>query len=144
MWRFAFFGSGSFFIPVIHVSAVLQVVFGGQCGCILLQKVFSSWIQIMPFYSGSFTNANFLRPFIQAAIFLFKLGLNLSPAANKGIAASRAGRCYLRLQFAISFGFGMTSIFGLLFVIFYFYIFIHQRLGSDTATNSLPAAIPDR
>jgi len=34
--------------------------------------------------------------------------------------------------------------FGLLFVIFYFYIFIQQRLGSDTSMNSLPAAIPDR
>ena len=65
-------------------------------------------------------------------------------AANKGIAASRAGRCYLRLQLFISFGLGMTSTFGLLFVIFYFYIFIHQRLGADTAMNSLPAAIPDR
>jgi len=31
-----------------------------------------------------------------------------------------------------------------LFVIFYFYTFIHQRLGADTAMNSLPAAIPDR
>jgi len=63
---------------------------------------------------------------------------------NKGIAASRAGRCYLRLQFAISLGFGRTSIVGLLVVIFYFYNFIHQRLGSDTAMNSLPAAIPNR
>jgi len=65
-------------------------------------------------------------------------------ADNKSIAASRAGRCYLRLWFAISLGFGRTSIFGLLFVIFYFYNFIQQRLGSDTAMNSLPAAIPDR
>jgi hypothetical protein len=39
---------------------------------------------------------------------------------------------------------GRTSTFGLLFVIFYFYNFIHQRLGADTAMNSLPAAIPDR
>jgi hypothetical protein len=39
---------------------------------------------------------------------------------------------------------GWTSTFELLFVIFYFYIFIYQRLGSDTAMNSLPAAIPDR
>jgi hypothetical protein len=31
-----------------------------------------------------------------------------------------------------------------LFVIFYFYIFIQQRLGADTAMNSLPAAIPNR
>jgi len=38
---------------------------------------------------------------------------------------------------------GQTPV-GLLFVIFYFYIFIQQRLGSDTAMNSLPAAIPDR
>jgi len=59
-------------------------------------------------------------------------------AANKGIAASRAGRCYLRLQLAISLGSGRTSTFGLLFVIFYFYNFIHHRLGSDTAMNSLP------
>jgi len=63
-----------------------------------------------------------------------------STAANKGIAASRA-RCYLRLQVTISFGLGRTSIIGLLFVIFYFYNFIHQRLGADTAMNSLPAAI---
>ena len=81
---------------------------------------------------------------MQAASVLFKQVLNLSPAANKGIAASRAGRCYLRLRFAISFGFGRTSIAGLLFVIFYFYIFIYQRLGADTTMNSLPAAIPDR
>ncbi len=33
---------------------------------------------------------------------------------------------------------GRTSFAGLLFVIFYFYIFIHQRLGSDTAMNTLP------
>ena len=39
---------------------------------------------------------------------------------------------------------GRTSNVGLLFVIFYFYNFIQQRLGSDTAMNSLPAAIPDR
>jgi len=65
-------------------------------------------------------------------------------AYNKGIAASRAGRCYLRLQVAISIGSGRTNTGGLLFVIFYFYIFIHQRLGADTAMNSLPAAIPDR
>ncbi len=39
---------------------------------------------------------------------------------------------------------GRTSIAELLFITFYFYIFIHQRLGSDTAMNSLPAAIPDR
>jgi len=39
---------------------------------------------------------------------------------------------------------GRTNIAELLFVIFYFYIFIQQRLGSDTAMNSLPAAIPDR
>jgi len=44
----------------------------------------------------------------------------------------------------IGSGSGRTSIFGLLFVIFYFYIFIHQRLGADTAMNSLPAAIPNR
>ena len=39
---------------------------------------------------------------------------------------------------------GRKSIPGPLFVIFYFYIFIHQWLGADTAMNSLPAAIPDR
>ena len=39
---------------------------------------------------------------------------------------------------------GRTSIAELLFVIFYFYNFIHQRLGADIAMNSLPAAIPDR
>ena len=65
-------------------------------------------------------------------------------AYNKGIAASRAGRCYLLLWFAISFGFGRTSIAGLLFIIFYFYNFILQRLGADLAMNSMPAAIPDR
>ena len=70
--------------------------------------------------------------------------MSTKTTANKGIATSRAGRCYLRLRFAIGFGFGRTSNFGLLFVIFYFYIFIHQRLGADTAMNSLPAAIPDR
>jgi len=31
-----------------------------------------------------------------------------------------------------------------LVVIFYFYNFIQQRLGADTAMNSLPAAIPNR
>ena len=44
----------------------------------------------------------------------------------------------------ISLGLGRTSTFGFLFVIFHFYIFIHQRLGADIAMNSLPAAIPDR
>jgi len=32
---------------------------------------------------------------------------------------------------------------GFLFVNFYFYIFIKQRLGAGTAMNSLPAAITD-
>jgi len=41
-------------------------------------------------------------------------------AYNKGIAASMAGRCYLRLQFTISFGLGRTNIAELLFVIFCF------------------------
>jgi len=36
------------------------------------------------------------------------------------------------------------TLLGFLFVIFYFYIFIQQRFGADTAMNSLPAAIPDR
>jgi len=39
---------------------------------------------------------------------------------------------------------GRTNTGGLLFVIFYFYIFIQQRLGAGRAMNSLPAAIPDR
>jgi len=39
---------------------------------------------------------------------------------------------------------GRTSNLGLLFVILYFYNFIQQRLGADTAMNSLPAAIPER
>ena len=39
---------------------------------------------------------------------------------------------------------GGTSIFGLLFVILYFYIFINQQLGTGRAMNSLPAAIPNR
>jgi len=65
-------------------------------------------------------------------------------ATNKGIAASRAGRCNLLLQVAISFGSSRTSLSELWFVIFYFYIFIQQRLGADTAMNSLPAAIPER
>jgi len=39
---------------------------------------------------------------------------------------------------------GRTSNVELLVVIFYFYNFIQQRLGADTAMNSLPAAIPDR
>jgi len=64
-------------------------------------------------------------------------------AGNKGIAAGLD---------VVIFGFGSlsasvvgrTSTFGLLFVIFYFYIFIQQRLGADTAMNSLPAAIPYR
>jgi len=54
------------------------------------------------------------------------------------------GPCYLPLQFAVSFSSGRTNTGGLLFVILYFYIFIQQRLGSDTAMNSLLAAIPDR
>jgi len=49
-----------------------------------------------------------------------------------------------RVKLAISLGFGRTGIFGLLFVIFYFYNFIKQRLGADTAMNSLPAAMPNR
>ena len=116
--------------------------FSGDSVAAFYCKKISGWTQLILFIQTVFTNTNCLRPFIQAAIFLFKQVLNLSPAANKGIAASRAGRCYLRLRLAISFGFGRTSIFGLLFVIFYFYIFIHQRLWADIAMNSLPAAIP--
>ena len=40
VWRFAFFGCNSHFIPGINVSAVFVAVFGGQCGGILLQKFF--------------------------------------------------------------------------------------------------------
>ena len=87
-------------------------------------------------HSESFLCRQFLqmqieqKVFMQAAKIFFQSFLKLPPAANKGIAASRAGRCYLRLRFAISFGFGRTSFVGLLFVIFYFYIFIRQRLGA--------------
>ncbi len=70
----------------------------------------------------------------------------MAHAANKGIASSRACRCYLRLQLAINFIWAghVLSTFELLFFIFYYYIFIHQRLGADTAMNSLPAAILER
>ena len=68
----------------------LQAVFGGQGGCILLQKIFRVGHSEYFFIQAVFTNTNCLRPFNQAAIFLFKQVLNLSPAANKGIAASRA------------------------------------------------------
>ena len=40
VWRFAFFVSGSFFIPVVNVSAILHAVFGEQGGCFLFQKFF--------------------------------------------------------------------------------------------------------
>ena len=130
------------------VFLFLKAVFGGQCGGLLFSvaahsshlalkcqrfcRQFSGdsvaafycknfWVGHSEYFfiQAVFTKTNCLRPFNQAAIFLFKQVLNLSPAANKGIAASRAWRCYLRLQLAISFGFGRTSIFELLFVIFY-------------------------
>jgi len=44
-----------------------------------------------------------------------------------------AWRCYLRLQFAISIGWGQDEQCRVLIVIFYFYNFIHQRLGADIA-----------
>jgi len=65
-------------------------------------------------------------------------------ATNKGIAASRAGRSYLRLWFAISFGWGQDEQCWAFVCYLLLYNFIHQRLGSDTAMNSLPAAIPNR
>ena len=124
VWRFAFFGCSSLFIPVINVSTGFASSFRGTVWRHIIAKSFSCWTQLILFIQAVFTNINCLRPFNQAAIFLFKQVLNLSPAANKGIAASRAGRCYLRLRSAFSFGLGRTSIIGLLFVIFYFYIFI--------------------
>jgi hypothetical protein len=48
-----------------------------------------------------------------------------------GIAASVAGRCNLRLQFAISSGFGGRISVGLLVVILYFYFFIGLQFSSD-------------
>ena len=53
---------------------------------------------------------------------------------NKGIAASRAGRCYLRLQFAISFGWGQDEQCWAFVCYLLLYNFIQQRLGSDIAT----------
>ena len=83
--------------------------FSGDSVAAFYCKKFSGWTQLILFIQTVFTNTNCLRPFIQAAIFLFKQVLNLSPAANKGIAASRAGRCYLRLQFAVSLGCGQDK-----------------------------------
>ena len=40
VWRFAFFCYSSLLTPGIKMSAGLQAVFGGKCGCILLQKFF--------------------------------------------------------------------------------------------------------
>jgi hypothetical protein len=39
---------------------------------------------------------------------------------------------------------GRTSIAGLLFVNFYFFIFIHQRFRAGQAMNASPAASPAR
>jgi len=64
--------------------------------------------------------------------------------ANKGIAASMAGRCYLRLRFAISFGCGQDEQCWAFVCYLLLYNFIQQRLGADTAMNSLPVAIPNR
>jgi hypothetical protein len=61
-----------------------------------------------------------------------------------GIAASVAGRCNLRLQFAISSSFGGRNSVGLLVVILYFYFFIGQRFRAGRSMNSTPAAIPVR
>jgi len=73
------------------------------------------------------------------------------PAHNKGIAASRAGRCYLRLQVAISFGFGRTNTFGLLVVIFLLLYLYSAAVGGGHSnefpacsnTQSLPAILND-
>jgi len=71
-------------------------------------------------------------------------------ATNKGIAASRAGRCYLRLQSAISIGCGQDEQCWAFVCYLLLYNFIHQRLGSDIATipacsntQSLPASLKD-
>ena len=61
-----------------------------------------------------------------------------------GIATSVAGRCNLRLQFAISSGFGGRISIDLLVVILYFYFFIGQQFRAGRAMNSTPAAIPVR
>ena len=65
-------------------------------------------------------------------------------APNMGIATSVAGRCNLRLQFAISSGFGGWNAIGLLVVNLYLKIFIEQQFRAGQAMNSTPAAIPVR
>ena len=60
------------------------------------------------------------------------------------IAASGAGRCNHRLQFAISSGFGGRKSVGLLVFILYFYFFIGQQFRAGRAVNSTSAAIPVR
>ena len=65
-------------------------------------------------------------------------------AYNMGIAARVAGPCNLRLQFAISSGFGGRNSVELLVVIMYFKIFIGQQFRAGQAINSTPAAIPVR
>ena len=63
VWLFAFFGCGSHFIPGIKVSAVLQAVFGGQGGCILLQKFF--WLDTVK----AFLSKQFLQIQITSDVF---------------------------------------------------------------------------
>ena len=59
-----------------------------------------------------------------------------------------AARCGLTLYqwafYRYQHQLGRTSIAGLLFVNFYFFIFIHQRFRAGQAMNSTPAAIPVR
>ena len=61
-----------------------------------------------------------------------------------GFGVIGAGRCNLRLQFAISSGFGGRNSVGLLVFILYFYFFIGQQFRAGQAMNSTPAAIPVR
>ena len=145
----------------------LQAAFGGQYGGLLLSvaahfshlslmclafcrqfsgdsvaafycKIFSGWTQLILFYQAVFTNTNCLRPFIQVAIFLFKQVLNLSPTANKGIAASRAGRCYLRLQLASSFGCGLDKHLWT-FVCYLLLLYLYSAAVGVGHSNEFPA-----
>ena len=76
VWRFAFFGSGAFFMPVINVSAVFASSFRCTVWLHFVAKVFrvghSDWFLMQ----AVFTNSNWFRHFLQGANVLFKQLLN--------------------------------------------------------------------
>ena len=69
---------------------------------------------------------------------LSKPSLREKRTHNKGIAASRARRCYLRLQFAISFGCGLDKHLWA-FVFYLLLLYLYSSAVGVGHSNEFPA-----